>query len=267
MASSVELPLIGYLFPGPDYSCSLANSLEVCIAPRDVEHEIREDIAMARPRIFLADDHLMLVDAFRKLLESEFEIVGTAADGRTLVTVAQELKPDLIVIDLGLPLMNGIDAGQQLKAKLPRTKLLVITMNDDHLIASQVLRTWASGYLLKKSAGCELIQAIREILAGRTYVSEQIKLHLQREFVRDPNPHGPARLTPRQREVLQLLAEGCSMKEAAHILELGERTVAFHKYRIMNAFDLSTNLDLLKLAIRENLVSEIAKESRWPTQK
>src|SRR5215472_3373110 len=187
---------------------------------------------MARPRIFLADDHTMLIDAFRKLLEPEFEIVGTAADGRTLVTAAQELKPDLIVVDLGLPLMNGIDAGRQLKAKLPKTKLLVITMNDDHLIASEILRSWASGYLLKKSAGSELIRAIRDVLSGRRYVSEQIKLHLQREFVRDPNASGPAKLTPRQREVLQLLAEGCSMKEAAHILDLRIRTVAFHKYRI-----------------------------------
>ena len=215
---------------------------------------------MARPRIFLADDHIMLVDAFRKLLEPEFEIVGTAADGRTLVTAAQELKPDLIVIDLGLPLMNGIDAGRQLKAKLPRTKLLVITMNDDHLVASEVLRSWASGYLLKKSAGSELIRAIREVLSGRKYVSPQIKVHLEHEFMRDPNHPGPAKLTPRQREVLQLLAEGRSMKETAHILALQTRTVAFHKYRIMDAFDISNNLDLLKLAIRENLVTGAMKQ-------
>ena len=217
---------------------------------------------MARPRIFLADDHTMLVDAFRKLLEPEFDIVGTAADGRTLVTSALELRPDLILVDLGLPLMNGIDAGQQLRIKLPRTKLLVVTMNEDHLIASEILRHWASGYLLKKSAASELIQAIREVLAGRTYVSQQIKLHLQHEFMRDPNQTSTARLTPRQREVLQLLAEGCSMKEAAHILTLKERTVAFHKYRIMDAFDLSNNLDLLKLAIRENLVSMTTKQSQ-----
>jgi DNA-binding NarL/FixJ family response regulator len=215
---------------------------------------------MARPRIFLADDHIMLVDAFRKLLEPEFEIVGTAADGRTLVTSALELRPDLIIIDLGLPLMNGIDAGQQLRVKLPRTKLLVVTMNEDHLIASEVLRRWASGYVLKKSAASELIHAIREVLARRTYVSPQIRFHLQREFMRDPNQPGPARLTPRQREVLQLLAEGCSMKEAAHILALQARTIAFHKYRIMENFDLTNNLDLLKLAIRENLVSGALKQ-------
>jgi DNA-binding NarL/FixJ family response regulator len=218
-------------------------------------------MAMPRPRIFLADDHTMLVDAFRKLLEPEFEIVGTAADGRSLVSAAQELKPDLIVVDLGLPLMNGIDAGRQLKATLPKTKLLVITMNDDHLIASEVLRSWASGYLLKKSAGSELIHAIREVLSGRKYVSPQIKSHLQREFMRDPNAPGPAKLTPRQREVLQLFAEGCSMKEAAHILDLQPRTVAFHKYRIMDAFDISNNVDLLKLAIRENLVAGTIKQS------
>ena len=217
---------------------------------------------MARPRIFLADDHTMLVDAFCKLLEPEFEIIGTAGDGRTLVTSALQLRPDLIMVDLGLPLMNGIDAGQHLSAKLPRTKLLVVTMNEDHLIASEVLRRWASGYVLKKSAASELIRAIREVLAGRTYVSPQIKFHLQRQFVRDPNQHGPAKLTPRQREVLQLLAEGRSMKEAAHILTLKERTIAFHKYRIMDAFDLANNLDLLKLAIRENLVTGITKQSQ-----
>lgn len=215
---------------------------------------------MARPRIFLADDHVMLVDAFRKLLEPEFEIVGTAADGRTLVTAAQELRPDLVVIDLGLPLMNGIDAGRQLKAKLPKTKLLVITMNDDHLIASEVLRSWASGYLLKKSAASELIRAIRDVLSGRTYVSPQIKFHLQREFMRDPNAPGPAKLTPRQRQVLQLLAEGHSMKEAAQILDLQARTIAFHKYRIMENFDITSNLDLLKLAMRENLVTGAVKQ-------
>src|SRR5262249_39701004 len=158
----------------------------------------------------------------------------TAADGRTLVTSALELRPDLIIVDLGLPLMNGIDAGQQLRIKLPRTKLRVVTMNEDHLVASELLRRWASRHLLTRSAASEPIRDIREALAGRTFVSQQIKSHLQREFMRDPNQAGPVRLTPRQREVLQLLAEGCSMKEAAHILTLKERTVAFHKYRIMD---------------------------------
>jgi DNA-binding NarL/FixJ family response regulator len=128
-------------------------------------------------------------------------------------------------------------------------------MSDDHLIVSKVLRNWASGYILKKSTASELIQAIRDVLAGRTYVSQQIRRHLQHQFLRDPNQRSATRLTPRQREVLQLLAEGCSMKEAAHILTLKERTIAFHKYRIMDTFDLSNNLELLKLAIRENLVS------------
>jgi DNA-binding NarL/FixJ family response regulator len=138
---------------------------------------------MARPRIFLAEDHTLLVDAFRKLLEPEFDIVGTAADGRSLLASALQLKPDVITIDLSLPLLNGIDAGRQLKEKLPETKLLVVTMNEDAAIASEVLSRWASGFLLKKSAATELIPAIRELLSGGSYVTPKISLHDK------PQPH------------------------------------------------------------------------------
>lgn len=210
---------------------------------------------MERARVFLADDHLLLVDAFRKLLETEFEIVGTATDGRSLVASAQVLVPDLILIDLGLPMLNGMDAGRELKEKLPRTKMLVVTVNEDSYIAEEVLRSWASGYVLKKSAASELIQAMRELLAGRSYITPEIAKKFEQEFIRSPRRQGPGILTYRQREVLQLLAEGRSMKEAAHILDLTTRTVAFHKYKIMETFSLTSNLDLLKLAVREHLVS------------
>jgi DNA-binding NarL/FixJ family response regulator len=209
---------------------------------------------MARARIFIADDHTLLVDAFRTLLDSEFEIVGTAADGKSLVASALQLKPDLIIVDLGLPLLNGIDAGQLLQQALPRTKLLVVTMNEDACVASRILEQWASGFLLKKSAASELLHAIRELLAGRSYITPQIVRQLQQDFVR-AEQRGPAVLSFRQREVLQLLAEGRSMKEAAFILDLTTRTIAFHKYRIMQNFGLDNNLDLLKLAVREHLVS------------
>lgn len=210
---------------------------------------------MSHPRIFLADDHALLVDAFRKLLEPEFEIAGTAIDGKSLLAHAPETYPDLVLIDLGLPLLNGIDAGRLLKEKLPRTRFLVVTVNEDPIVASETLHQWASGYVLKKSAASELIHAIREVLAGRTYITPKIAMHVEREFVRKPIYRGQPELTFRQREVLQLLAEGHSMKEIAYILGLTTRTVAFHKYKIMESFDLSSNLELLKLAVREHLVA------------
>ncbi|HXY49936.1 MAG TPA: response regulator transcription factor [Terriglobales bacterium] len=209
---------------------------------------------MGRPRILLADDHTLLAHAFRKLLEPEFEVVGTAADGRKLLVMALELKPDLVLVDLGMPLLNGIDAGRELKKLLPETKLLVVTMNEDTAVAAEAIREWASGYLLKKSAGEELIFAIRSLLRGQSYVTPTVAQHIVEEFVREPEVHFRQSLTRRQREVLQLLAEGRTMKEAANILKLTIRTIAFHKYKIMKEFGLQNNSDLLKLAIREHLI-------------
>ncbi len=210
---------------------------------------------MRRPRILLADDHILLTDAFRKLLEPEFEIVGTVSDGQTLVAEASRVIPDLIVVDLGLPLLNGMDAGRKLKELLPKVRLLVVTVNEDVGIAIEALREWAAGFLLKKSAGAELICAIRELLAGKSYVTPPISQQLQREFIRNPSSTGDKTLTPRQREVLQLLAEGFTMKEVARALSVSTRTVAFHKYQIMEDFNLHNNLELLRLALRERLVS------------
>jgi DNA-binding NarL/FixJ family response regulator len=208
-----------------------------------------------RPRILLADDHILLTDAFRKLLEPEFEIVGTVSDGQTLIATASRVLPDLIVVDLGLPLLNGMDAGRKLKERLPKVKLLVVTVNEDVGVALEALREWAGGFLLKKSAGTELIHAIRELLAGKSYVTPAISRQLQREFIRNPMSAGDKTLTHRQREVLQLLAEGLTMREVARTLSVSTRTVAFHKYQIMEVFNLRNNLELLKLALREHLVS------------
>jgi DNA-binding NarL/FixJ family response regulator len=209
---------------------------------------------MTRPRIFLADDHTLLVDAFRKLLEPEFEIVGAASNGRDLLAKAPDAGPDLVIVDLGLPLLNGIDAGRELKKLLPRTRILVVTVNEDSVVAREALRSWASGYLLKKSAAAELTYAIREILSGRSYVAPSIAQKLTEDFIRDPVTHAKGLLTPRQRQVLQLLAEGRTMKEAADVLNLTTRTVAFHKYRIMEDLGMHSNSELYKLAIRERLV-------------
>lgn len=210
---------------------------------------------MTRPRIFLADDHTLLVDAFRKLLEPEFEIVGAASNGRDLLANAPDSRPDLVIVDLGLPLLNGMAAGRELKKLLPRTRILVVTVNEDSAVAHEALREWASGYLLKKSAAAELTYAIREILSGKSYVAPSVAKKLTEDFIRDPVTPTKGSLTPRQREVLQLLAEGRTMKEAANVLNLTTRTVAFHKYRIMEDFGMHSNSELYKLAIRERLVS------------
>ncbi len=210
---------------------------------------------MTRPRIFLADDHTLLVDAFRKLLEPEFEIVGAASNGRDLLANAPDSRPDLVIVDLGLPLLNGMAAGRELKKLLPRTRILVVTVNEDSAVAHEALREWASGYLLKKSAAAELTYAIREILSGKSYVAPSVAKKLTEDFIRDPVTRTKGSLTPRQREVLQLLAEGRTMKEAANVLNLTTRTVAFHKYRIMEDFGMHSNSELYKLAIRERLVS------------
>jgi DNA-binding NarL/FixJ family response regulator len=207
---------------------------------------------MRKPRIFLADDHAMVVDAFRRLLEPEFNIVGTASDGLELLNSAPNLHPDVVVVDLGLPLLNGVEAGRQLKKLLPETKILVVTVNEDPAVADAVLGEWASGYLLKKCSGSELVRALRELLMGRSYVTTMISGRSTDDLL--PGTHGRKSLTPRQRQVLQLLAEGRSMKEAAYLLNLTTRTVAFHKYKIMASLGMHSNYELLKLAMREHLV-------------
>lgn len=210
---------------------------------------------MARPGVLLADDHTLVLEAFKKLLEPEFEVVGTVSDGRALLSVAPGLKPDVIVLDLSMPELNGMEAGMQLRRLVPRTKVVVLTMNEDPDIPREALRHWASGYLLKKSAGSELIKAIREVLRGRTYVTPRVAQQLREGFVRDPRRKHKRSLTSRQREVLLLLAEGRTMKETADLLHVTPRTVAFHKYRIMEDFDLKTTSDLVKFAIRERVIS------------
>jgi DNA-binding NarL/FixJ family response regulator len=212
---------------------------------------------MRKPRIFLADDHAMLLDAFRRLLEPEFNIVGTASDGLELLEAAPKLYPDLVVVDLGLPLLSGLYAGRELKKLLPQTKILVVTVNEDRAVADAVLGEWASGYLLKKNSGSELVKALRELLMGRSYVTAMMSRRPTETFLPRPQAQGEKSLTPRQRQVLQLLAEGRSMKEAAYLLKLSTRTVAFHKYKIMASLGMHNNCELLKLAIREHLIPSV----------
>lgn len=208
---------------------------------------------MWRPTILLVDDHTLILDAFRKMLEPEFEVVGAVSDSREAIARATELKPDVIVLDLGMPELNGLQAGPELKKRLPRTKLIVLTMNEDSAVASESLRVWASGYLLKKSAASELVKAIREALHGRTYVTPMTERQLREQFIRDPEIGHNKSLTVRQRQVLKLLAEGRTMRETADILKVTPRTIAFHKYKIMEEFGLKSNSDLVKLALREKV--------------
>jgi DNA-binding NarL/FixJ family response regulator len=211
---------------------------------------------LSKARILLADDHLLVAEALKKLLEPEFEIIGTVGDGRKLVRTAIELKPDLILIDLNMPLLNGLDAGAQLKELMPSLKIVVLTMNEDADIAAEAMGKWASGYLLKKSAGSELLRAVRDVLQGLKYVTPAINLErVEIASAREAKSDAGKELTTRQREVLQLLAEGHTMKEAAAILHVATRTVAFHKYRIMQDFRLENNSELLRFAMKQKLVS------------
>ena len=212
---------------------------------------------MGRPGVLLADDHTLVLEAFKRLLEPEFEIVGTVSDGLSLLASAPSAKPDVIVLDIGMPEMNGMDAGVELKRLLPRTKLIALTMNEDPDVAREALRLWASGYLLKKSAGSELIKAIRDALRGRTYVTPKVAQQLEDGFVRDPKQDRKKELTSRQREVLQLLAEGRTMRETADELHVTPRTIAFHKYRIMEDFGLKTNSDLVKFALKQRVIAPL----------
>jgi len=211
---------------------------------------------MRKPSVLIADDHTMVVEAFRKLLEPQYEIVATVADGRALLEVAPKLRPDVIVIDIGMPLLNGLAAGQRLKQVVPRAKLIYVTMNEDADVASEALRGGASAYLLKSSAASELLKGIHEALRGGSYVTPQIKRAIMDSFVRSPKPR-PAvkKLTARQTEVLQLLAEGRLMKEVGAVLGLTTRTVAFHKYRIMEALGVKTNAELIQFAVKNHVVA------------
>jgi len=211
---------------------------------------------MKVPRIILADDHTLLLEAFKNLLEPRYEIVGTASNGRALVELARKLKPELILVDLAMPLLNGLDAIRQLNMKMPEIKLICLTMNEDQELAAEAMRSGASGYILKTSVGSELFHAIQEVLSGRSYVTRKIARGMEEAFIRDPRPkERPKALTSRQREVTQLLAEGKSLKEAAHVLNVTPRTVAFHKYQIMGELRLKSTADLVRYAVRNHIVA------------
>ena len=208
-----------------------------------------------KPRVLLADDHTLLAEAFERLLSPDCEIVGRVADGRELLEAAPRLKPDVVVLDVTMPRLNGIDAGRQVKEKMREVRLVFLTMNEDPEVAAEAFRIGASGYLLKRSALAELPHAIREVMNQRYYVTPLLTKGLVGSFVHAAQqPAHSLSLTGRQREVLQLLAEGRSMKEVATILRVSPRTVAFHKYRMMERLDIKTTAELIQFAIREHML-------------
>lgn len=209
----------------------------------------------SRPRVLLADDHALLLGAYEKLLADDCEIVGQVADGRALVAAAERLKPDIVVLDISMPLLNGLDAGRQIRQKLRDVKLVFVTMNEDTDLAAEAFRAGASGYLLKRSAASELVAAIREVMQGRSYVTPLITNALIGSLLHHSEQKPTRELTPRQREVLQLLVEGYSMKEVAKLLDLTPRTVAFHKYQMMAHLNIKSTAELIQYALTHRIVS------------
>ena len=211
---------------------------------------------MKRPRILLADDHALLAEALQSLLQADFDVVGRVSDGRALLKAAEELKPDLVVVDIAMPLLNGLDAGERLKALHPDIKVIYLTQNREPRIAAEAFRRGASAYLLKDSAGSELTTAIREALRGRSYVSPLVARGMVDGISESkPDPASLRELSPREREVLQLLAEGKSMKEVAAVLDISPKTVEFHKYRIMDLLGVKTTAELVHHAIKIGLIA------------
>jgi DNA-binding NarL/FixJ family response regulator len=208
------------------------------------------------PRVLLADDHLMVAEALKSLLSAEFDLVGVVQDGRQLVEAARALQPDVIVADVTMPHLNGIDAMVRLREEGNKTPVVFLTMHRDVTFARRALEAGASGFVLKHSAPAELITALHVALDGKTYLTPQLAGEVL-DAMREGPAHAPdpvSALTQRQREVLQLLAEGRSAKEIATALSISTRTVEFHKYQMMEALDLHTNADLIHFAIKNGLV-------------
>jgi DNA-binding NarL/FixJ family response regulator len=212
---------------------------------------------MSKPRVLLGDDHTLVLEGFRKLLEDRCEIVGVAEDGRTLLQKAYELKPDIVTLDISMPELNGIDAARKLKKVLPDTKLIFVTMHADQAYVNEAFKAGASGYLLKRSAGTELLQAVQSVMDGQCYVTPLVAKGLVESAITRKMPAAltDKPLTGRQREVLQLVAEGKTVKEIASVLTLSPKTVEFHKSQIMTLLDLHTTAELTKYALVHGLLA------------
>lgn len=207
----------------------------------------------SRPQILIADDHPVFAEGLRLLLEKSYSVIGAVSDGRALLSAAARLKPDIIVVDIGMPLLNGLDAAQRVQEQLPRVKIVFLTMQDDPNLAAAALELGPIGFVLKHSAGSELLKAIGEVLHGKSYMSPKLRSEdwvvmkqRARQFSKE--------LTARQRDIVQLCAEGHPIKEIAWQLNLSEKTVEFHKHHIMETFNLKSNAELVLFALKHGLI-------------
>jgi len=213
---------------------------------------------MARVKILLADDHTLFCDLLRELLQPEYEVVGIVSDGRALLKAAEALRPDVVLLDIGMPSLNGLDAGRRLKEADLKVKLIYLTMNNNVEYAREALQAGASAFVLKNSETSHLLEAIRRALRGVSYVAPEIRRAMKEIFIRNPKAvERPQHLTDRQKEVLQMLAEGRSLREIATSLQISYRTVRFHKVRIMEELGISKNAELVKYAITHGLTSTV----------
>lgn len=207
-----------------------------------------------RPRILLADDHAIFTDLLRSLLEKSYTVVGTVTDGRELLSKATEANPDLIVVDVGMPVLNGFDAARLVRQILPKVGIVFLTMRDEANLAAAVFELGSVGFVLKHSAATELVTAIESVLKGTSYITPRLRTEDRVERAARAKQFAKG-LTPRQREVLQLFAEGRAAKEIAARLGMNQKTVEFHKYHIMQMLDIKSNADLVRFAIRHGLVA------------
>ncbi len=216
-----------------------------------------------RPQVLIADDHGVFADGLRLLLEKRYTVVGSVNDGRALVIEACRLKPDVVVVDIGMPLLNGLDAAKRVREQFPKVKLIFLTMQDNPNLAAAALELGSVAFVLKQSAGSELLTAIDQVLQGKCYVTPKLRPEnwaVQKVRARHYSSH----LTTRQREIVQMCAEGLAQKEIAGRLNLSEKTVQFHKHHIMETFNLKSNADLVLFAVKEGLISVDPNPSRRP---
>ncbi|MGB9257317.1 MAG: response regulator transcription factor [Candidatus Korobacteraceae bacterium] len=206
-----------------------------------------------RPQVLIADDHAIFAEALRLLLEKSYRVVGTVADGRALLSATTRLAPDVIVVDIGMPLLNGLDAALRIRERMPKVKLVFLTMQDDPNLAAAAMEMGAAAFVLKHSAGSELLTAIEQVLHGGSYLTPKLRSddwvtmkQRAKQFSKE--------LTPRQREIVQLWAEGHSLKQIGAELNLSEKTVEFHKHHIMEVYNLKSNADLVLFALKRGLI-------------
>jgi DNA-binding NarL/FixJ family response regulator len=214
--------------------------------------DVRPVTGMRRPRLLLADDHALFVSAIERLLADECTIVGHVHDGRAVIAAAEQLVPDVILLDIGMPELNGLEVARRLSQILPTAKLVFLTMHEDPDLAAEAFRAGASAYLLKRSAATELSTAIREVMEGRSYVTPLLTQELLGSLLRTDRPS--VELTSQQREILQLIAEGRSMKQVAAVLNVTPRTIAFHKYQMMGHLKVKTTAELIQYAVKHHIV-------------